>query len=121
MQNGFCIHCGTALVAGEFFCSHCGAGINCPQPGAYAAPPRVPDYLIWSIFTICCCNQILGIIALLFAVLSKSDLDAGRYDSAIQKSSIAFWCNVISLVLAVLIWGGVFIFFGLATIIPMLG
>ena len=112
MENGYCVHCGTALTAEQVACPHCGIGRGIRQQGTGNSPPHVPDYLVWSIVTLCCCNVALGIIALVFSVLSRSDLDAGRYDSAVTNSKVAFWCNVASLAFCGLIY--VFIFVILA-------
>jgi len=40
-----------------------------------------------------------GIVGIIFSVLSKSDLDAGRYESAVKNSRIAMWFNIGGLIL----------------------
>jgi len=41
---------------------------------------------------------LLGIPALIFSILCGGDLQAGRYDAAATKSSVAFWLNVVALI-----------------------
>jgi len=83
-------------------------------PSAQAAPsfggnavlsgaPPVPDYLIWSIITTLCCCLPLGVVGIIFSILGKNDLQAGKYDDAVKKSKIAFWCNIAGLVGGVII------------------
>ena len=38
----------------------------------------------------------------MFAILSKSDLDAGRIESAVKNSKIAMWFNIACLALSVI-------------------
>ena len=35
-----------------------------------------------------------GIVGIIFSVMSKGDLDAGRIESAVKNSKIAMWCNL---------------------------
>ncbi|MDR1964826.1 MAG: CD225/dispanin family protein, partial [Planctomycetaceae bacterium] len=113
-----CVHCGTNLPDNATFCTACGSAVavNPPQtpfnqysptgqgnygaPGTYGQPgdyrpppPKIPNYLIWSIFsTICCCLP-LGIAAIIFSVQSQSALTAGNFAKAAQDSKTAFYCN----------------------------
>ena len=51
-------------------------------------------HLVCSILlTVCCCN-LIAVGGIVFAILSKSDLDAGRIESAVKNSKIAMWCNL---------------------------
>jgi len=59
--------------------------------------PSVPSYFVWSICSVCYFLP-LGIVALFFSFACKRDLSAGHRGSAITKSKIAFYCNVISLI-----------------------
>ena len=107
MESRFCVHCGAAFTSEQSACPNCGIRHNLTQQGTFTSLPHVPDYLLWSIFTICCCSKILGIIALVFSIQCRSDRSAGRYDSAVQNSHTAFWCNVVGLglfTLAMVLW-----------------
>ncbi|MDR0328477.1 MAG: CD225/dispanin family protein [Planctomycetaceae bacterium] len=115
---GYCTHCGTALVAERVACPHCGGGRSLVRHVTYVLPPRIPDYLVWSIITLCCCNLPLGIVALVFSIMCRSDICAGRYDLAVSKSNVAFWCNFISLVLPFLFF---FLFLTWGLILSFLG
>ena len=102
MPNGYCVHCGTAFSIGDHACGNCGVDRDVLDAVASGPPPKIPDYLIWSIITLCCCNMILGMVALVFSVLCRNDIDARRYEQAMEKSKIAFWCNVGAIALALL-------------------
>ena len=65
---------------------------------------HVSDYLIWSIITTICCCMPLGLIGVIYSVLGKSDLKAGNHDDAVKKSKIAFWCNLVGLILGLIIF-----------------
>ena len=87
---------------------------SAPPPKAAASPQKrqqqsrrrssgnIRTYLTWSIITTLCCFPLLGVPAIIFSVLCGSDLKSGNYDSAAKRSSIAFYCNVIGLLLACL-------------------
>lgn len=84
------------------------------QQGPYGPPMvRVPDYLVWSILTLFCC-QPLGIAAIVFSALTIGDKNGGRIDSAVKNSQwaktmvmiglgigIAFWVIYIGCIIAV--------------------
>jgi hypothetical protein len=61
----------------------------------------VPDYLIWSIITTLFCCLPLGVIGIIFSVLSKNDLKVGDYEGAAKKSHIAMNCNFGGLIVGV--------------------
>lgn len=116
MENRFCTYCGT-LLTGQGTCPHCGAvfGSNyersdVPHRGAHSPPPHVSDYLVWSIISVLYAG-VLGVVALVFSILCRCDLNAGRYDSATRYSDVAFWCNAIALGLFALGILCVFLFF----------
>jgi hypothetical protein len=85
-------------------------GINAPLP--------VSDYLVWSIVSVLF-GGILGVIALVFSILCRNDLNAGRYDSARQNSNVAFWCNVICLGLLMISVVCLFLFFVCLVLLAM--
>ena len=96
MEHNFCTHCGTAS-AGQISCPNCGMRSGVYNTGRdLSKRPHIPDYLIWSIITVLY-GGVFGIIALVFTILCRNDLNAGRYDSARENSNVAFWCNAIPL------------------------
>ena len=97
MENKFCSHCGTPLP-GQIPCPNCGAEVV--KRETCGSPPPVSDYLVWSIISVLYAG-VLGVIALVFSILCRNDMAAGRYDSAVENSNAAFWCNVIPLCLLV--------------------
>ena len=98
----FCRQCGAALNAEQVVCVRCGSPVstspmrNAPM-GNYSGEP-VSDHLVWSIITTLLCCMPVGIAAIVFSVMCKNDLAAGRYDSAARNSNIAFYCNIGGLV-----------------------
>ena len=82
--------------------SRSGEGITL---GASITPlplPRVSSYLVWSILSACYFPP-LGIVAVGFSIACKRALSAGHRGSAAKKSKIAFYCNVISPIGAIII------------------
>ncbi|XP_013384417.1 tumor suppressor candidate 5 homolog [Lingula anatina] len=72
--------------------------------------PKPPDYLILSIFVLLCCNLLLGLIALVFSILSQSAYGSGDSESARTHGKVALGLNIagivisVVIVVAVLIW-----------------
>ena len=102
MENRFCTGCGTPL-SGHVFCSNCGtkSGNRCERNdfaprGNDCSPPHIPDYPVWSVVSALYAG-VFGIVALIFSIMCRSDMSAGRYDSAAQNSNLAFWFNAIPL------------------------
>ncbi|MDR1925372.1 MAG: CD225/dispanin family protein [Planctomycetaceae bacterium] len=99
-----CSRCGVVLPDDAKFCTNCGnpAAADSLQPSSssYGSAPRdyapqhynrqsdIPDYLVWSIITTIFC-QPFGIAAIVFSVLTMSDKEHGRFDSAIKNSKMA--------------------------------
>jgi len=48
-------------------------------------------YLAFSIFSLLCCNQISGIIGIIFATLANGDYNTGNYIEYNKKIKIAKW------------------------------
>ena len=77
--------------------SQCAKRLTMSDSNAPLPLPSVPSYFVWSICSVCYFLP-LGIVALFFSFACKRDLSAGHRGSAITKSKIAFYCNVISLI-----------------------
>ena len=93
----FCIHCGHTLPPDAFFCPNCGqkvetasekspAGISAPQtPGQPSergsAPPKIDCGLGLAILAVATGN-LIGIVALIYAVLAKDMVRSGNYEGA---------------------------------------
>ena len=58
--------------------------------GGYgAAPPSVPNYLIWAILSTVLCCPIAGIVAIVYAAQVDGKLRSGDYDGAVRSSNNA--------------------------------
>ena len=93
----FCIHCGHTLPPDAFFCPNCGqkvenasekspAGISAPQtPGQPSergsAPPKIDCGFTLAIVAVVMGN-VIGIVALIYAVLASNMLSGGDYEGA---------------------------------------
>ncbi|GHT14216.1 hypothetical protein FACS1894170_11020 [Planctomycetales bacterium] len=86
-------------------------GLFPQQPLQFGQPPYPPpqstaklpkDYLVWSIITTVCCFPVLGIIAIIFSVQAKSAFQIGDYAGYESKTKVAFWCNLIGLIVGIL-------------------
>ena len=101
------------------------------QQGAYmgngqpmynqAIPPKNPSLTTWliiSILQIFCCNNITGIISLIFTILADSDFKKGliaEYDSKMKAAKIATIVGVISgVIIAICLIIYYIIIFGIA-------
>ena len=78
------------------------------QPGTAAvqvvqAPPKPPDYIIFSIVVLLCCNLLFGIIALIFSLQSDSSYKAGRLEDARKQGETAKRINIAGVVITIII------------------
>lgn len=81
--------------------------------GAYQPDtPRetIKDHLALTIFTLLCCCQIGGVIALIFSLKARSANQQGDYETAKKNANTALWIAIISMLIAVL-----FSFFSVAS------
>ena len=62
------------------------------------------DYLCFSIFTLIACNLILGIIAVVFSVLSRNAYRDQQIEDARSKGKVAFILNVVALIIGIITW-----------------
>lgn len=83
--------------------------------------PKPESYLWLSILNLLCCCQILGIIALVFSILSSNKYDAGKYDEAVSNANtakilnfIGIGCGVIIVIICVIYYGVLAATLGLA-------
>lgn len=93
-----------------------------PPPGTgasdHTADPRTPQthlqkpntFLIWSILATALCCLPLGIVAILFSVKADSQWSAGRYEEAYRAAEKAKICCIVSAVLSVISYIGIFLF-----------
>ncbi|MBR6241375.1 MAG: CD225/dispanin family protein [Lentisphaeria bacterium] len=87
----YCMHCGQALPPEAFFCPHCGAKLpGGLQPSEAeraeanrepAEPPKIDCGLSLSIVAFCL-GGVLGIVALIYAILATDKYRSGDYDGA---------------------------------------
>ena len=78
------------------------------QPGTAAvqvvqAPPKPPDYIIFSIVVLLCCNLLFGIIALIFSLQSDSSYKAGRFEDARKHGHTAKIINIAGVIITAII------------------
>ena len=67
--------------------------------GLIAAPNT---WLLLSLFTILYCCGILGIVALIFSILTERANSRGDYSKACRYSRLAAWFNITAIVLGLL-------------------
>ena len=87
----YCMHCGQALPPDAFFCPHCGAklagGLQPAEVERIEArrrpeePPKIDCGLSLSIVAFCL-GGVLGVIALIFAILATDKYRSGDYEGA---------------------------------------
>lgn len=87
----YCMHCGQALPPDAFFCPHCGAklpgGLQPAEVERAEArrepeePPKIDCGLSLSIVAFCL-GGVLGVIALIFAILATDKYRSGDYEGA---------------------------------------
>ncbi|XP_013380503.1 transmembrane protein 233 [Lingula anatina] len=63
---------------------------------------KPPNYLGLSIFVLLCCNLPLGIIALVFSILSDSDYGAGDVEGARSKGKVAMGLSIAGMVTTII-------------------
>ncbi|GHT46300.1 hypothetical protein FACS189454_07240 [Planctomycetales bacterium] len=63
-------------------------------------PPKIPDYVWWSLFTMCLIFPFAGVPAVLASNASRTYYKHGQYEMAAITSRRAFICNVIGLICA---------------------
>lgn len=118
-----CPRCGTAATSDSLYCSHCALPLGSPAGGAFPhgyAPmgppgplPNIPDYLVWSIIMTIFCQPI-GIASIIFSVLTMSDRNNGRYDSALRYSQITRQLLYVGLAFLILLIIFYIVIFGVA-------
>lgn len=93
----FCIHCGKGLPPGAVFCPNCGQKAEAasdapaettpapsapePQAGSPAPPPKVDCGFTLAIVAVVV-GSVIGIVALIYAVLASNMLQNGDYEGA---------------------------------------
>ncbi len=60
-----------------------------PQPNQNQSPPNYSSLLTFSILELICCNQIFGILGLVFTTLADSAYKSGNYAEYESKSKLA--------------------------------
>ena len=100
----YCMHCGQALPPDAFFCPHCGAKLpGGPQPAGNERaetgrepeePPKIDCGLSLSIVAFCL-GGVIGIIALIFAILATDKYRSGGRSThragALVRSACSTW------------------------------
>ena len=77
----YCFHCGHPLPADALFCPNCGAKLPAgtppagapPSAGAEQEPPPKIDCGLSLAIVGFCLGQVIGIVALIYAVMAKGD------------------------------------------------
>lgn len=81
------------------------------QPLQNPKAPWFVTYLILSILELFCCNQITGVIALVFIIMGNSAYQAGQMLDAENKRKTAKLSLIIGLILGILIYIAVIIIY----------
>lgn len=81
--------------------------------------PNFTKWLILSIFQLFCCNQITGIIALVFAILANNDWKAGKFDESSRKYKNAKISIVVGFIIGALIYIAAFVLSIFAIMVDM--
>jgi len=104
----YCMHCGQTLPPDAFFCPHCGAKLpGDPQPGEVERtearrpepeePPKIDCGLSLSIVGFCL-GGVIGVVALIYAILATDKYRSGDYDGArkaAKTGKIWSWAAII--------------------------
>lgn len=96
-----CPSCGSLNQDAWIKCGACGTAFLAPDTAAPA--PYVKDYLVTSILVTLCCCLPLGIVAIVFAAMSRSKLAAGDYRGAQADANTASTLCWVSFVLGILL------------------
>ena len=100
----YCMHCGHELPAGAFFCPNCGAKLADgtaaaePAPAVEPGPPPKIDCGLSLAIVAVCLGGVLGIIALVYAVLAKDMYRSGNYEgarSSAKTGKIWSWVSIV--------------------------
>ena len=65
--------------------------------------PKPPNFLVLAIFVTLCCNLPLGIVAIVFAVLSDNAYGDGDLEGARSKGKIAMIISIVGVLLTIVI------------------
>ena len=85
----FCKHCGQQLPSDAFFCPNCGQKAETisdahgeTAPATSPAPPQKIDCGLGLAIVAVVMGNVIGIVALIYAVLASSMLNSGDYEGA---------------------------------------
>ena len=84
----FCMHCGQQLPPEAYFCPNCGQKVepSLDAPAGTPADPPAPPQKIDCGFTLAVIavvmGNVIGIVALIYAVLASNMLQSGDYEGA---------------------------------------
>ncbi len=92
-------------------------GYGQPGYGGYgAAPPTVPNYLVWAILSTLFCCLPTGIVAIVYSSQVDGKLRSGDYDGAVQSSnnaktwtfvSVGLWVVFAIIYFIIIVAGGI--------------
>lgn len=116
----FCYKCGKKCEESAVVCPECGTVLENKTQEVKHNPNIVEDqtvlYIILSVISLFCCNQIAGIISLIFSIMASSDYKCGNYAGAQEKwkiCKITLWIGVGlvvgAFVFALAVWGTAFL------------
>ena len=82
----FCIHCGKQLPPDAFFCPNCGQKVETASDAPRGTPAQAPAPKIDCGFGLAIVavvmGNVIGIVALIYAVLASNMLGSGDYEGA---------------------------------------
>ena len=81
---------------------HMGSGMPIAQQAASEVPKCPPTNLVWAIIaTVLCCTP-AGIVAIVFAYLTKKNYREGNYEKAQRMSDWGAWMVIASIILGII-------------------
>jgi hypothetical protein len=98
----YCTSCGNELPPGARECGSCAQ----PVPH-FPAPPKIPNYLVFSIVASVCCCPPFGLVALFFSAQVNTKLAIGDIAGAQMSSRRAKTWVIVAVVAAAVTGAGV--------------
>ena len=93
---------------------YCNQGMNQMPNMNQQSAPEFTKYLILSIIQLLCCNQITGVIAIVFTVLANSAFKVGSMIDYQSKTKAAKTTLTVGWIISAIIYGLIIVIYGFA-------